>query len=84
VEQKKFQLYIDGELAQEQPYDATGGAYEWPAKGNTIIGRGLWDGHLLNQFLGRIDEVYLFQGALSAKDVRAIRDNKFLPQRPRS
>lgn len=84
VGQKKLQLYIDGELADEQPYDAANGAFEWPAKGNTMIGRGLWDGHLVNQFLGRIDEVYFFQGALSPKDVRAIRDNKFPPQRPRS
>jgi predicted Ser/Thr protein kinase len=84
VERKKLQLYIDGELAHEQSYDAAGGAYEWPAKGNTVIGRGLCDGRHVNQFFGRIDEVYLFQGALSAKDVRAIRDNKFFPQRPRS
>ena len=83
VERKTCRLYIDGELADEQTYDAAGGAFEWAAPGNTVIGRGQYDGRYVNPFLGRIDEVYLFQGVLSAKDVCRVRDDEFLSHPPK-
>ena len=70
-------------MADEKTYDAAGGAFEWAAPGNTVIGRGQYDGRYVNPFLGRIDEVYLFQGVLSAKDVCRVRDDKFLAHPPK-
>lgn len=82
TERSVVRLYVDGELVRERTYDGAGGAFAWKAAGHTVIGRGLFDRRFVDPFIGRIDEVYLFQGVLSADSVRAVRDDRYLPQPP--
>ena len=82
MEAKKFRLYVDGELADEQSYESAGGAFEWAGKGNAAIGRGQYDGRHVDTYVGRVDEVYFFEGVLSAAEVVRVRDDQFLAQPP--
>jgi len=78
----RLQLYVDGKLIENQPYPGDRGAYEWKAPGNTVIGRGQFNAGPVDPFLGRIDEVYLFQGVLSPQEIGRIMVDKYLAQPP--
>ena len=79
VENRVFRLYVDGRPVAETPIDGMGASYLWPARGHTVIGRGQYAGGPVDAFLGRIDEVYLFQGVLGEEDVRRVMENRFAP-----
>ncbi|MGA2656084.1 MAG: LamG-like jellyroll fold domain-containing protein [Verrucomicrobiota bacterium] len=80
MEQKKLRFYLDGKLVDEQAYDPAGGAYEWASRGHTIIGRGQFGGQPVDFLEGRIDEVYLFQGVLSAEEIERIKEDRYFPR----
>ncbi|MEV5947572.1 alpha-L-arabinofuranosidase C-terminal domain-containing protein [Streptomyces sp. NPDC051993] len=62
-----IRLYVNGVLEGEAPY--TGG---WRATGATAVGRGLFGGAQVDQAHGRIDDVQVFDSALSAADAAAL------------
>ena len=74
VNKKKMQLYVDGELETEQNYNGpmtTGGS-------ETEIGKASDGG-----FVGIIDEVMIYNKALSANEVEQIFEAEGLPVQPR-
>ncbi|MFI6686383.1 LamG-like jellyroll fold domain-containing protein [Streptomyces sp. NPDC050485] len=60
-------LYVNGVLEGETPY--TGG---WRATGATAVGRGLFGGAQVDQAHGLIDDVQVFDTALTAADAAAL------------
>ncbi|MFE9570616.1 alpha-L-arabinofuranosidase C-terminal domain-containing protein [Streptomyces sp. NPDC006692] len=62
-----IRLYVNGVLEGEAP--CTGG---WRATGATAVGRGLFGGAQVDQAHGRIDDVQVFDSALSAADAAAL------------
>ncbi len=81
TEERVMRLYIEGRLAAETGFDGMAMAYRWASKGHTIIGRGQFAGGPVDPFLGRIDEVYVFQGVLAPDDVVRVMENRFVPAR---
>jgi alpha-L-arabinofuranosidase len=82
LEHHRLQLYVNGALAKERAYEPADSQFESESPGHTILGRGRFDGKPADLFVGKIDEVYLFQGTLAAGDVARIRDDSFLARKP--
>lgn len=62
----KLHLYVDG---QQTDADYTG---QWKATGHTLIGRGLFGGAPVDFVNGSVDDVQMYQGALTTTQVRAL------------
>ncbi|MGI5292114.1 LamG-like jellyroll fold domain-containing protein [Nonomuraea polychroma] len=62
VTAKKIRLYVNGLLAGESPHDGHWGS---PASKSLQIARGLWPGNLGDYWPGAIDEVKVYDRALS-------------------
>lgn len=60
-------LYVNGTLQQTVPYTAA-----FRAGGATAIGRGFYGGHPADFATGAVDDVRLYQAALSPDDIRAL------------
>ncbi|MDX6262851.1 MAG: hypothetical protein QOH84_4539 [Kribbellaceae bacterium] len=70
----KIKLYLNGAKVSEAPVPAN---YTWHASGPLTVGRDKWNGSFGDWFKGSIDEVQVFDRALTDADVRASvgRDN---------
>jgi alpha-L-arabinofuranosidase len=62
-----LRLYVDGQEQAEVAY--TG---QWKAPGNTLIGRGLFAGNQVDYVNGAIDDVQIYQGALSTGQIQTL------------
>lgn len=60
-------LYVDGQLEGTASY--AGG---WQANGNTLIGHGFYNGGLTDRVYGSIDEVAMFDSALTGAQIAAL------------
>jgi alpha-L-arabinofuranosidase len=67
-------LYVDGVAQETVPMPSA-----WRAIGNTAIGRGRFDGNPVDWTSGDIDDVRLYQAALTPADVRAAAGPKLPP-----
>jgi hypothetical protein len=63
----QLRLYVDGRLAATA---ARTGA--WQATGAFTIGRARWNGAAVDPFTGQIDQVQVWQRALTETEVRAL------------
>ncbi|MEY9965362.1 alpha-L-arabinofuranosidase [Streptacidiphilus sp. MAP12-16] len=64
----KLHLYVDGQPQTDAAY--TGGG--WKATGHTLIGRGLFGGNPVDFVNGSVDDVQVYQGALTGAQAQAI------------
>jgi transcriptional regulator with XRE-family HTH domain len=64
---KTIVLYVNGSLVQSTFYPGA-----WRASGHTLIGRGKYDGRLVDFWPGLIDDVRIYNTALSASNIRAL------------
>ena len=62
-----LKLYVNGVLEDSKPF-----ATAWAGKGSTAIGRGFYSGGRADFWPGLIDEVRLFNGALSDAEILAL------------
>ncbi len=60
-------LYVNGSLVQ-----STADPSAWKASGHTGIGRGKYQGNPVDFWPGLIDDVHIYQTALSASDIQAL------------
>lgn len=60
-------LYLNGTLQSFVPFQVS-----WQAQGETVIGRGKWGGNPVDFWPGLIDEVHVYNRALSAAEVRTL------------
>ena len=60
-------LYVNGKLQQSVPF-----ATAWQATGNTVLGRGLYNGKGADFFNGNINEVRIYASALNARKIQAL------------
>jgi alpha-L-arabinofuranosidase len=60
-------LYVNGSLQETVPFTSP-----WRATGHTVIGRGKFGGSPVDFVGGQIDDVRLYQSAVSAADIRAV------------
>ncbi|WP_310363088.1 ricin-type beta-trefoil lectin domain protein [Catenuloplanes atrovinosus] len=67
AEAGEIRLYVDGELK-----GATDVAPLWLAGGNSVVGRGWYDGKATDWFPGAIDDVRLYQGVLTQQEITAL------------
>ncbi|GAB3481899.1 LamG-like jellyroll fold domain-containing protein [Amycolatopsis cihanbeyliensis] len=67
AEEKAASLYVNGVLVDSVPYYV-----DWSSVGPVRIGRGIWQGRMVDPWSGAIDEVALYDRALSATDVQAL------------
>ena len=63
----KIRLYVNGVLNQEVRFTS-----RWNATWKTNIGRARWDGEFVDFFKGEIDDVRIYNTALSAGEVSAL------------
>ncbi len=63
----QIKLYVNGSLVSTQTVPAA-----WKATGETVIGRGKWNGAAADSWAGNIDDVQLYDRALSAQEVAAL------------
>jgi alpha-L-arabinofuranosidase len=63
----KLSLYVNGVLQNSVSY--SGG---WKAAGKTVVGRGLYGGNPVDFVSGQVDEVRLFDHALTADEVQQV------------
>jgi hypothetical protein len=64
---KTLALYVNGSIVQSIAYPGA-----WKASGHTLIGRGKYEGNLVDFWPGLIDDVRFYQTALSASDIQAL------------
>ena len=64
---KTLSLYVNGSLVQSTAYPSA-----WKASGHTIIGRDKWSTNPVQFWPGLIDDVHIYQAALSASDIQAL------------
>ena len=69
-------LYTNGALAANVVYSGT----VWSGAGNTAIGRGKYNGGNVDFVNGQIDDVRLYQSALSAGQIQSLYAQGFAPQ----
>lgn len=60
-------LYVDGSLQQTVSYPSG-----WQGYGHTAIGRGWFNGQRVDFFNGQIDDVRIYNTALSASQIQAL------------
>jgi alpha-L-arabinofuranosidase len=65
-------LYVDGALQQTVSFTSP-----WQATGDTVIGRGKYSGSPVDFVSGRIDDVRIYNGALSSQSVQALQANGY-------
>ncbi|MCX5420766.1 LamG-like jellyroll fold domain-containing protein [Streptomyces sp. NBC_00078] len=63
----KLQLYVNGLLQSSVPYTGN-----WKATGTTAIGRGRWSGSAVNFLNGAVDDVQLYDHALTGSEVAGV------------
>ncbi len=63
----RIQLYVDGVLQASSAYTAG-----WQATGNTAIGRGLYGGNPVDFVNGSVDDVQVFDHAMTADEVQNV------------
>jgi alpha-N-arabinofuranosidase len=71
---KTIALYLDGKLQEVLPYNSA-----WQATGSTVIGRGKWDGNNADFMNGTVDDVRIYDVALSPLDIQALAGKKNPP-----
>lgn len=64
VAERSIRLFVDGELADEQPF-----CPGFDATGKTLVGSGLLSGSIVTDWDGTIDEVRLYDRALDGDEV---------------
>jgi serine/threonine protein kinase len=64
---KTTALYVNGLLVQSTAFSSA-----WKASGHTLIGRGRYQGNPVDFWPGLIDDVHIYQTALSASDIQAL------------
>ncbi|MEV6631744.1 LamG-like jellyroll fold domain-containing protein [Actinoplanes sp. NPDC051470] len=64
-----MRLYVNGSLQ-----DTDTGARPFPSSGGITVGAGRWNGGVTDFWSGQIDDVQLYQKALSTSEVTAVRD----------
>ncbi|WP_411120097.1 LamG-like jellyroll fold domain-containing protein [Streptomyces sp. 058-1L] len=69
AEQREIRLYLDGRLQRAASHTST-----WNAGGSFTVGRGLWQGEDADEYQGHIDDVRVFQRAVSASQAAALAD----------
>jgi hypothetical protein len=67
----ELRLYVDGELAGR----ASACLSQAAPVGNTVIGRGKFGGNPVDYLDGTVDQVHLYDRALSAAEVKALYDS---------
>ncbi|HEX7569894.1 MAG TPA: LamG domain-containing protein [Verrucomicrobiae bacterium] len=72
--QKTMALYVDGKLQEVVPYNSA-----WQATGSTAIGRGKYDGNNVDFMSGTVDDVRIYDVALSPLDIQALAGKKNTP-----
>jgi hypothetical protein len=60
-------LYVNGVLAAE-----VSGATPFQANGSLTVGRALWGGQQADKLHGKVDEVAVWQGAMSAREIAGL------------
>jgi hypothetical protein len=68
---KTIALYVDGQLQEVLPYNS-----DWQATGSTVIGRGKWEGRNADCMNGTVDDVRIYDVALSPLDIQALAGKK--------
>jgi hypothetical protein len=68
---KTIALYVDGQLQEVLPYNSA-----WQATGSTVIGRGKWEGRNADCMNGTVDDVRIYDVALSPLDIQALAGKK--------
>ncbi len=63
----QIKLYVNGSLNASQAYSAP-----WSAAGNTVIGRGKWNGGSVDWFNGAMDDVRIYNRVLSDSEVSGL------------
>lgn len=66
----RMKLYVDGDLVASEPYDGN-----LASNGNTVIARGKFGGNQVDFTNGVIDEVRVFEKALSADEVSELQSS---------
>ncbi|NEE30883.1 LamG domain-containing protein, partial [Streptomyces sp. SID7982] len=66
---RQIRLYVDGRLQGTAPHTSS-----WKAGGSFTVGRGLWQGEEADEYQGHIDDVRVFQQAVSASQAAALAD----------
>ncbi|GAA0516934.1 hypothetical protein Ade02nite_84890 [Paractinoplanes deccanensis] len=64
-----MRLYVNGSLQ-----DTDGGARPFASSGGTTVGAGRWNGTVTDFWQGQVDDVQLYQKALTGSEVTAVRD----------
>jgi alpha-L-arabinofuranosidase len=64
---KQLRLYVNGQLQSTVSYTTP-----WKATGNTAIGRGKWNGAAVDFLNGAVDDVQVFDHALTGPEVAAV------------
>jgi alpha-L-arabinofuranosidase len=67
VAAKQLRLYVNGQLQSTVSYTTP-----WKATGNTAIGRGRWNGAAVDFLNGAVDDVQMFDHALTGPEVAAV------------
>jgi hypothetical protein len=67
----ELRLYVDGVLAGQ----ASACHPQAAATGNTVIGRGKYGGNPVDYLDGTVDQVHLYDRALSATEIKALYDS---------
>lgn len=72
---KSIKLYVNGDLAAKQTLPET--FVPWHAPGGVLVGRMQWDSQFGNPLNGAVDEVSLYERALTDNEIKAavMRDN---------
>jgi hypothetical protein len=60
----QIKLYVNGALVSTQAYSSS-----WAATGNTMIGRGKWNAGSVDYWPGNLDEVYVYDHAITDQNV---------------
>ncbi len=66
----QIKLYVNGSLVSTQTVPAA-----WNATGETVIGRSKWNGTTADSWTGSIDDVQLYDRALSDQEVASLYAN---------
>lgn len=64
---KSITLYVNGKFEATTPCTNA-----WRATGKTVIGRGLWDGQIMNFMTGIIRDVRLYSSALTSEQIKEL------------
>ncbi len=63
----QLELYLDGQLV-----DTAGACVGEASSGNTVIGRGKFDGRPVDFWRGGLDQVHVYDRALSGEEVQQL------------